>query len=72
MKRVRKRLFAFLLTVLLIIPTLIFPVNALTFTDVASTHYAYDEISYMTDRGFMSGTGNYFYPSMLSPEGTPL
>lgn len=63
MKKVRKRLFAFLLTVLLIIPPLVFPVNALTFTDVASTHYAYDEISYMTDRGFMSGTGNYFYPS---------
>ena len=43
---------------------MLFPVSALVYTDVPSTHWAYSYINNVTNRGVMEAyTGNYFRPT---------
>lgn len=63
MKTICKRTVCLILTLLLCVQFLILPSFGTTFSDVAYSHWAYYEIDYMTEYGFMEGSGNYFYPS---------
>ena len=48
-------------SVFLFVTTL--PINALYYSDVPSNHYAYDAISYVTNKGILATSGTTFNPS---------
>ncbi len=62
--RVTRFILSFAIAAALLLPCLLFPVSALVYTDVPSTHWAYSYINNVTNRGVMEAyTGNYFRPT---------
>ncbi len=62
--RITRFILSFAIASALLLPCLLFPVSALVYTDVPTTHWAYTYIDQVTDRGVMEAyTGNYFRPA---------
>ena len=58
------RLFSVLLLLILALggaPGLVLPASALSFSDVAPEHWAYEDISLLTDTGIINGMGDGTY-----------
>ena len=62
--RITRFILSFAIASALLLPCLLFPVSALVYTDVPTTHWAYTYINKVTNRGVMEAyTGNYFRPA---------